>query len=101
MRCTVNTSAAERRNSPRERWDDVIRWKRPGRPEDHRGWALDYSERGIGFMASAMTAPAVGDSIHVRRFDGDRWATIEQHIRVARTAPTTHPDMLVIGCELA
>ena len=78
----------------------MIRWKRPGKIEDHRGWALDCSEAGIGFMTCADISPQIGDAIHLRKFDGDRWATLDKAIHVRRKSPTSHPDVLVIGCSL-
>lgn len=80
--------------------DDVIRWKRPGRIEDHRAWTLDVSPSGIGFMTSSDPGVRIGDRIHVRRLDGDIWSTLEGPIEVARVSQTSSPGVVVVGCRI-
>lgn len=90
----------DQRREIRQCADDVIRWKRPGRIEDYRGWTLDVSSSGIGFMTSANPGVRIGDRIHVRRLDGDIWSTIEGPIEVARVSQTSSPGVVVVGCRL-
>lgn len=95
-----NQTAAERRRDVRLDCDDIIRWKRPGRFEDHKAWSNDRSPTGMGFITETRNAPAIGDVLHVRRMVVGRW-TIESHvIRVARIARASSPDLTFVGCTL-
>ncbi len=93
-------SKPERRRELRHNADDVIRWKRPGRIEDRKGWTLDASPSGIGFLTLSEEAPRIGDEIHLRRLEGETWATIERTVRVARADPTTNNEFVVVGCTI-
>lgn len=90
----------ELRGEPRSECDDVIRWKQPGRLEDDKGWSIDESPSGLGFLTSAKRAPSPGQSIHVRRLIEDRWTTIDRTIRVVRTTPTSNPSFVCVGCRI-
>ncbi len=92
---------AERRRDERALWDDTIRWKRPGRIEDHKAWAVDRSPTSLGFLTDTKAAPAIGDTLHVRRMDRDRWVILEDVVRVARVSRTTSPELTVVGCRLS
>jgi hypothetical protein len=93
-------SQLDRRRELRCSSDDVIRWKRPGRIEDHKGWTLDGSPSGIGFLALAEAAPEVGDRIHIRKLEGDTWTTLDRTVRVARADPTANNEFVVVGCAI-
>jgi hypothetical protein len=80
--------------------DDVIRWKRPGRVEDHKGWMVDRSAIGIGFLSRSKTAPRVGEIVNVRRLEDDRWVTIDRTIRVARATATSGDELVMVGCSI-
>ncbi len=97
---TIPNSIVNRRSEPRQISDDVLRWKRPGRIEDQRGWSLDLSSCGMGFMTGRDAAPSVGESLHLRRLNGDVWETIERPVRVARVSDTTSPEIVVVGCRM-
>jgi len=96
----TDPTIANRRSQVRQPSRDVIRWKRPGRIEDQKGWAVDHSAAGIGFMTAAASGPLAGELIHIRRLDGDRWATIDRIVRVAHASPTANHDVLMVGCSL-
>ncbi len=97
----MNTNKpSERRREERILSNDPIRWKRPGKIEDQKGWMIDTAASGMGFLALQSTAPEIGDVLNVRRLDGDRWATIDQTVRVARTTLTTNGQFTVVGCTL-
>lgn len=93
-------SQPDRRKELRQNADDVIRWKRPGRIEDHKGWTLDASPSGIGFLALSEAAPKVGDELHVRRLEGETWTTLDRTVRVARADATTNNEFVVVGCRI-
>ena len=95
----TQTSLIERRKEVRLESSDVLRWKRPGHVEDNKAWTVDRSPSGFGFMARIEDAPKVGDRLHIRRYDADRWDTIDGSFRVARTEPATE-DLLVVGCVI-
>jgi hypothetical protein len=78
----------------------VLRWKRPGRIEDHKAWSIDRCDGGIGFCTLSESRPQVGEIIHVRVLDRDRWMTVEQTVRVARTDPTPGGELVLVGCAL-
>ncbi len=96
----IESPTAERRQEVRLDSQDVIRWKRPGRMEDVKAWTIDRSPSGYGFMSRADQAPRLGDMIHIRRFDNDRWAAIEEPFKVTRVLPATD-ELVVIGCRIA
>lgn len=79
---------------------DIIRWKRPGRVEDHRAWAIDNSPSGLGFMTLARHELTPGDSLHLRREEERLWAVEERDVRIVRVTPTSSPDVVIVGCEL-
>jgi hypothetical protein len=93
-------SFTERRTNLRLRSEDVLRWKRPGRVEDHKAWSVDRSDLGIGFCTLAEVRPQVGEVINLRVLDRDRWKTVEQTVRVARTDPTPGGELIFVGCAL-
>lgn len=97
---TTETATRERRRETRVRWDDAIRWKRPGTIEDNKGWAQDQAESGYGFITTRETAPAVGDRLNLRRFDRDRWAIINHTVRVARIGATSARGLVIVGCAI-
>ena len=90
----------ERRSELREQIDQTIRWKRPGIIEDRKGWVLDRSPSGLGFLAAAWTAPHLGDTLHVRRWDDDRWATVDRPLRVARSDALAGGELVMVGCRM-
>ena len=94
------TTAANRRRDERVDWDDTIRWKRSGRIEDHKAWASDRSPTSLGFLTTTDSAPAVGDELHVRRMDYDRWAILDEVVRVARVSKIASDNLSVVGCTL-
>ncbi|MBN2561035.1 MAG: hypothetical protein JXQ75_08905 [Phycisphaerae bacterium] len=96
-RCVVRS---DRRKEPRGEADASIRWKRSGRVEDNKAWLVDRSPSGLGFLATAKTAPRVGELLNIRRLDGDRWATIDRPVRVARTTPVSSETFVMIGCTI-
>ena len=97
---SFRTFPIERRREPRAETDHTIRWKRPGRIEDQKGWMLDESSSGLGFLVAARSAPRVGDRLHIRRRDGRDWVSIERHVSVARVTLMPGDDLAVIGCRL-
>ena len=54
-----NASTKERRRDDRIECRDSIRWKRPGRFEDHKAWSSDRSPTSLGFITETRHAPAV------------------------------------------
>ena len=97
---TPNPKAAERRRDIRVDCNDTIRWKRPGRLEDHKAWSNDRSPTSLSFITETQSAPAIGDVLHVRRIVTDRWA-IENHvIRVARITQASSSNLTFVGCTL-
>lgn len=90
----------ERRREERILSNDPIRWKRPGRIEDQKGWMIDSAASGMGFLTLQSTAPQIGDVLNVRRQDGNRWATVDQTVRVARSTPTTNGQFAMVGCTV-
>ncbi len=96
-RCIIRS---DRRRESRAEADDVIRWKRPGRVEDHQAWMIDRSPSGLGFLSRAESAPRVGEIVHVRRLEGDCWATLDRTVRVARATPTPGDGLVMIGCHI-
>ncbi len=95
----TKTIPLDRRSETRVESDDVIRWKRPGSIEDNKAWTIDRSPSGYGFMAKIDTAPKVGDRIHIRRFDSDRWDSLDEPFRVARTEAVTD-ELVLVGCVI-
>lgn len=93
-------SQPDRRRELRCNADDVIRWKRPGRIEDYKGWTLDASPSGIGFLTLSDAAPRVGDEIHLRKLVGENWSTLDRTVRVARADPTANNEFVVVGCAI-
>ena len=91
---------SERRIAPRQIADDIIRWKRPGKIEDNKGWTVDRSDTGIGFYTDLRVAPQVGDVIHLRRLDGDSWIPFDGKITVRRATPTSTDELITIGCSI-
>ena len=90
----------DRRGNLRVRSEDVLRWKRPGRIEDHKAWSIDRSDLGIGFCTLAECRPQVGELINLRVLDRDRWRTVETTVRVARTDHTPGGELIFVGCAL-
>lgn len=90
----------DRRREFRNNSDDIIRWKRPGRIEDHRAWSIDNSPSGIGFMTHSRHQLIPGDALHLRREEDRLWATVDRNVRVIRITPTSSPDVVIVGCEL-
>lgn len=79
---------------------DIIRWKRPGRIEDHKAWAVDKSPTSMGFLTDVQSAPQVGDTLHVRfRIHGE-WQPMERTVRIARTQLTPGRDLVMVGCTI-
>jgi hypothetical protein len=97
---TMPIQSDDRRSALRFRNDDVLRWKRPGRIEDHKGWAIDRSQTGLGFAVLRDEAPRVGERLHLRLFDRDRWKVIEGAVRVARVDPASDERLVMVGCCL-
>ena len=97
---TTQAARPERRKSPRLRFDDVIRWKRPGRAEDHKAWSIDRSDEGIGFCTVAQNAPRVGEIINLRVFNRDRWMTFDGPVKVARVDATPGGELVMVGCMI-
>ncbi len=97
---TIPPIPTERRREPRADSDRTIRWKRPGRIEDQKGWMLDESSSGLGFMVGTPSAPRVGDRLHIRHRDGREWVGIERPVRVARVTLLPGDDLAVVGCRL-
>lgn len=93
----MQTPLQENRREVRLQSDDPIRWKHPGRAEDFKGWTIDRSPSGFGFMAKSDDAPRVGDWIHVRRFDSEVWDIADEPFRVTRTESVT-PELTIVGC---
>jgi hypothetical protein len=98
---TYGTSEKDRRSEPRIECDRIVRWKRPGKIEDHKAWMVDRAPSGLGFVTSADVAPQVGEILNIRQLDEDRWATIDRTVRVARATQTTADNLIMIGCALA
>ncbi len=93
----TQTPKMEKRREVRVECDDAIRWKHPGKPEDFKGWTIDKSPSGFGFMAKAEQAPRVGEWIHIRRFDSDRWDISDEPFRVTRMETVTE-ELVIVGC---
>ncbi|HUN80238.1 MAG TPA: hypothetical protein VMV81_01890 [Phycisphaerae bacterium] len=93
-------SFSDRRGKFRLRSQDVLRWKRPGRIEDHKAWSIDRSDAGIGFCTLADSRPQVGELINLRLLDRDRWQTVERTVRVARTDSAPGGELVFVGCAL-
>lgn len=93
----MQTPLQEKRKEVRVECDDAIRWKHPSRPEDFKGWTIDKSPSGFGFMAKSHEAPRVGEWIHIRRFDSDRWDIHDEPFRVTRTEAVTD-ELTIVGC---
>lgn len=96
---STTDSNIERRREVRLDCGDTIRWKRPGRVEDNKGWTIDRSSSGLGFMVRADLAPAVGESLHVRKRITNNWATLDESLRVARIEPV-NDNLVVVGCAI-
>ncbi len=90
----------ERRREPRTDSERTIRWKRPGRIEDVKGWMVDESTSGLGFMVGTPSAPRVGDLLHIRRRDGQEWASVERPVRVARITLMPGENLAMVGCSV-
>ncbi|HVP10227.1 MAG TPA: hypothetical protein VMV94_03465 [Phycisphaerae bacterium] len=97
---TNSTTQTERRREPRMQADDVIRWKRPGRIEDEKAWMIDRSPNGVGFLVMAERAPKAGDILHIRQRTEGGWTVIDRLIRVARTAPVSSDELVMVGCAM-
>ena len=93
------TATNERRDEVRLDSNDILRWKRPGRVEDNKAWTVDRSPSGFGFMARIQDEPQIGERIHIRRYDADRWDTVLEPFRVARIEPVTD-ELLLVGCVM-
>lgn len=93
----ISSLTDERRQEVRLDSQDIIRWKRPGRIEDHKAWTVDRSPSGYGFMSRMDEAPRIGDLLHIRRFDHDRWQAFDEPFRVARIQPATE-ELVIVGC---
>ncbi|OWY68481.1 hypothetical protein B7486_26045 [cyanobacterium TDX16] len=91
----------ERRREIRTEADEVIRWKRPGRIEDHRAWTVDNSPSGLGFLTHALHALTPGDELHLRRKDDGMWAPLDRNVRIARITPTSSPELVLVGCSIS
>ncbi len=90
----------ERRTELRHDADDIVRWKRPGRIEDHKAFLFDRSESGMGFVVEKDIAPQVGEVLNIRQLDRDRWITLDRIVRVARRCTMGDPGLLSIGCTV-
>jgi len=90
----------DRRREERFECSEIIRWKRPGRIEDHKAYMWDRSMRGMGFFIDTQPPPRVGDLLHIRRFDNDRWDIVNEVVRVARVTETPNRALTMIGCTL-
>lgn len=99
MTMSAPATTSERRNEVRLDSNDVLRWKRPGRVEDNKAWTVDRSPSGFGFMARIQDAPKIGERIHIRRYDADRWDTVLEPFRVTRIEPVTD-ELLIVGCAM-
>ena len=97
---SLTTPFSALRKEIRLRSEDIIRWKRAGRIEDHKGWALDRSPSSIGFLAAPGSAPVVGDVLHVRQWEEGGWKTIERTVRIARAQITPSRDLVMVGCTI-
>jgi|GEM_PF-1794510 len=94
----MSTNATiERRREVRLASDDVIRWKHPGKFEDFKGWTIDRSPSGYGFMAKAEQAPKIGERINIRRLERDRWDILGESFRVTRAEIVTD-ELTLVGC---
>ena len=91
---------ADRRYRMRQRSEDVLRWKRPGRIEDHKAWSVDRSDLGIGFCTLADSQLRVGEVINLRVRDRDQWRTLEKTVRVARTDCMPGGELIFVGCAV-
>lgn len=96
----MQTAVIDRRKTARHEADEILRWKRPGRVEDHKAWNTDLSMDGIGFLTLPNTDPQVGEVIHLRMFNRDRWATFERVVRIARVQTAPGGDLLMVGCSV-
>lgn len=90
----------DRRMNTRTRSEDVVRWKRPGRIEDHKAWSIDRSDFGVGFCTLAGARPKVGEVINLRVFDRDRWMTVERTVRIAHTDAAPGGELVFVGCAI-
>jgi hypothetical protein len=95
--CTIKS---DRRSEMRMENGDTMRWKRPGKFEDHKAWMVDRSPSGLGFLTQAGVAPRVGEILNIRRLDDDRWATLDRAVRVVRADPATDESLTMVGCRL-
>lgn len=107
---TLNTPATQldqriapdidRRREPRCETSEIVRWKRPGRVEDYKAYMWDRSRNGLGFFIDVKPPPRIGDLLHIRRFDRDRWDIINETVRVTRVTPTPNDQLNMVGCTI-
>lgn len=90
----------ERRSELRHDADDIVRWKRPGRIEDHKAFIFDRSDSGLGFVVEEGIAPQIGEVLNIRQLDRDRWITLDRIVRVARRREMADPSLVSIGCTV-
>ena len=97
---TLSPPFAPLRREIRIRSDDIIRWKRQGRIEDFKGWALDKSPSSLGFLTTPGSAPEVGEVLHIRQWEDGEWNTIDRTVRIARAQLTPSRDLVIVGCTI-
>ena len=96
----TENSYSERRSELRHDADDIVRWKRPGRIEDHKAFIFDRSDSGMGFVVEEGIAPQIGEVLNIRQLDRDRWITLDRIVRVARRCRLADPNLISIGCTV-
>jgi hypothetical protein len=89
----------ERRTCSRTGFDCPVRWNDGG--ADRVGWARDASEGNAGFVTRAISAPRVGQSIHlVFELDPDLEWLVDEEAVVAR-CEHRKDDLCHVGVRLS
>jgi hypothetical protein len=94
------SAVVDRRTHPRSEAGDVLHWKRPGQPEDHKAWTCDKSASGIAFLTVGPDVPDVGDILDLRGPNEAEWDMPAQRVRVTRVKSYDATQMALVGCTV-
>jgi c-di-GMP-binding flagellar brake protein YcgR len=90
----------ERRRTPRIGFDCSLRWN-DGDGADRTGQTVDMSDEGMGFITRRLSAPKVGQRIHVvLELDDENDCHVDLAATVVRTRNQDH-GLCAVGLRLS
>jgi len=88
----------EHRSSPRIRFSCPVRWNNGC--VDRVGWARDASENSAGFVARAISAPVVGETIRLIFELGERYEWLVDEQAIVQRCDPCGDDLWEVGVRL-